>query len=215
MCGVGRAAARSTPIPPALRWTRTNAAPNSLSSKAARLSDPDVPGPAVPGLAELAQGFETVGDDDAVQELHALVTELPFHAQPQRRAVRDREIAAVHPGSQNRLRVQGVEHVDALGVVVERIEAHEASARAYAGCLQHRAQRHASPFGDRRPSFLAGVLGNLRARGEVLQLAERIAAGPRHAAFDPQTPVGELSTPQALVERSISFVVCPLVRVGR
>src|SRR5207302_11333549 len=118
MQGVGRAAVRSTPDTPA-----------------ARLSDPDVPGPAVAGLAELAQVFEPVGDDDAVQELQALVTELPLHAQPQRRAVRDREITAVHAVSQNRLRVQGVEHVDALGGVVERIEAHEASARPYAGCL--------------------------------------------------------------------------------
>src|SRR6516164_61802 len=46
-------------------------------------SDADVPGPPVPRLADLAQVFEPVADDDAIQKLQALVAELPFHAQAQ------------------------------------------------------------------------------------------------------------------------------------
>src|SRR5207253_11045042 len=72
----------------------------------------------------------------------------PFHAQPQRRAVRDREIAAVHAVSQNRLRVQGVErseeHTSELqsrGHLVCRLLLEKKKERVRANQHRHQARR--------------------------------------------------------------------------
>src|SRR4051794_32782347 len=59
-------------------------------------SDPVVPGPPVADVAVHAAVVELVLDDDALQVLHALVADLPLDAQPHRRAVLERQVAAVH-----------------------------------------------------------------------------------------------------------------------
>ena len=79
-------------------------------------------------------------DRDALQELHALVADLPLHAQPHGSAVRNRQVAAVHPVGQDRLRVQGVEHVDAVDPVVVRVKTHEARGRQDARRVEHGAR---------------------------------------------------------------------------
>src|SRR5262245_36848015 len=58
------------------------------------LLDARVPRPAVRKVALRPAIVELVRDDDAVQVLEPLVPELTFHAEPQRRAVLQRQIRA-------------------------------------------------------------------------------------------------------------------------
>jgi hypothetical protein len=59
------------------------------------------------------------------------------------------------------------------------------------------AHRRARPLGNGGPTFFAGVFCDLRARGEPLQVGERICAGPSHAPFDRQAQIGKRVASQA------------------
>ena len=125
------------------------------------------------------------------------------------------QLATVHAIGQNRLRMQRIEHVDAVGGVIERVEIHEAGARKYTYRLEYPAQRHPRPLSDGGPAFLTRVLGDLRAGGEPLQVRQGVVARPSHATFDRQAPVGKLAGPQAFVDRSALRIECRLSRVSR
>src|SRR5262245_61842079 len=60
-------------------------------------SDSRVPRPPVLDHPPPAAILEFVGDDNPVDVFHALVAKLPFDAEPYGRAVRDRDLAPVHP----------------------------------------------------------------------------------------------------------------------
>jgi len=60
-----------------------------------RDSDPRVPRPPVLNIPLHTTVVEPIRDDDAADVLHALVAHLPFDAQPHRRAMLDRQTAAV------------------------------------------------------------------------------------------------------------------------
>ena len=170
--------------------------------------DARVPGPAVLDVPLLAAVVELVRDDDALQVLHALVAHLPFDAQPHRRAVRDRQIAPVHAVGQDGLRMQRVEHVDAVDPVVVRVErsTNRAVGRMPAASSTQ-AERHAGPLADRRPAFLARVPRDLRPRRQLLQIGERERPRRGDPPLDRQPPVGEraaLQTAVGVAERAIS-----------
>src|SRR5262245_55808287 len=94
----------------------------SVASAALSQSDAGIPRPAVLDVPKRAVIVEVVGHDDLPQELQALVAELFFDAQPDRRAMADRQLAAVHSISQDGLRMQRIDHVDAVGPVIVRVE---------------------------------------------------------------------------------------------
>src|SRR4029453_12764036 len=94
-------------------------------------SDPGVPLVAVvlPVAAFAATDTrEAVDELDHVHILGVFVAELSFDAQPQRRAVLYREVAAIEPERENRLRMVGVVHVDALVVILASISVHRIGA---------------------------------------------------------------------------------------
>src|ERR1043166_2830279 len=83
-------------------------------SASAPPSDSRVPSPALCGDAVLASVVEDVLHDDALEIFPALVADLGFHPQAQRRAVPDQKIPAIHSIGEQRLRMQRIEHVDAV-----------------------------------------------------------------------------------------------------
>src|SRR4051794_36961759 len=110
-----------------------------------------------------------------------------------------RELASVQPVSEECLRMQGIDHVDAFPEVVEREEHDVAGARIDLHEIQHVRQSHAGPLGDERPAFFAGLVGDLRVRGILLQIRERERCGARDHAVDAQPPVREAANQQAVV----------------
>src|SRR6476620_4850710 len=107
-----------------------------------------------------------------------LVAELALHAQPQRRAMRLSEGRAVHVVGEDRLRVEGVDEVDALiifSIAAERVGAMEdeiAGVGLETHTLQQRCKLRAAPLADRAPALDAVVARDLRARGKLAQLGE-------------------------------------------
>ena len=74
--------------------------------------------------AAAAEAGEAVDQLDAHDVFRLLVAELALDPQPQRRAMRDRQVLAVHAIGQDRLRMEGVDEVDAfviLAVAVGRL----------------------------------------------------------------------------------------------
>jgi hypothetical protein len=132
---------------------------------------------------------EVIGHHDAPEELHALVAELLLDSQSYRRAVADRQIASVHSIRQDGLRMQRIQHVDAVNPTVIRVVLHESSRRAHARRFENCAQRDAGPLRNRRPALLARVPRDLRARWHALQFFQREGARPCHAAFHHQSPI--------------------------
>ncbi len=58
--------------------------------------------------------------------------------------------------------MQGVDQVNAVGEVVVGVEIDEAGAGQHPRRFQDAAQRRSGPLGNRRPTLLAGVPGDLR-----------------------------------------------------
>src|SRR5713101_4617129 len=91
------------------------------SGRAARLFE-TASNAGVPGIAcltrrrtqTIAEVLQTVRHNQAGDVFHTLVAELTRHAQPERTAVPDGKIPAVHAVGEKRLRVQRVGHVDAV-----------------------------------------------------------------------------------------------------
>src|SRR5262249_54451646 len=124
-------------------------------------SDSRVPRITVSGRrrsAAVADILQTVDDGDLCQVLDAFVAKLPRHAQTQRRPVPGRQFAAVHPVRQQRLRMPGVRSVDALPVIVVRVEDDVSRIRAGADEVQDVRERHPNPFRDERPSFFTCLM---------------------------------------------------------
>jgi hypothetical protein len=65
-------------------------------------------------LAQFSQIVELVRDHDTVKVLHALVAPLTFHSHAHRNSMRNGQVETVHAIGQDRLRVQGIEHIDAV-----------------------------------------------------------------------------------------------------
>ncbi|EGE60570.1 hypothetical protein RHECNPAF_14110054 [Rhizobium etli CNPAF512] len=93
------------------------------------------------------------------------------------------QVAAIHRIGKDRLRMEGVNEIDALivptaaikrlFVFVGAMEHDVARLRLQPDRLQQGAKRQARPFADRAPAFDAVVPGDLRARRHRLQLRER------------------------------------------
>src|SRR4029453_15138409 len=93
----------------------------------------------------------------------------------------------------------GVVHVDAVPPAVDREEEDEAGLRIDAYVVEHSRERGSGPLRDEGPSFLAGLMRDLRARGESLELGERQGARAGHHAVDRQPPVRKAGIAQSFV----------------
>jgi hypothetical protein len=51
---------------------------------------------------------------DAMKVLHALVAQLTFHSHAHRSSMRNGQVETVHAIGQDRLRLKGIEHIDAV-----------------------------------------------------------------------------------------------------
>jgi len=63
--------------------------------------------------------------------------------------VGDGQVTAIHAVRENGLRMQGIEHIDAIRILIIGIEVHEPRASLDAGVLEHPAQGYSGPFGNR------------------------------------------------------------------
>ena len=150
-----------------------------------------------------------VGHDfEAHQVLGLLVAELALDPQAQRRAVRHRQVLAVHAVGQDGLRVEGVNEVDALVVEAGAVEGllqvrrrsgtrHSARRLREPGVSQQHAQRDAGPLADGAPALDAVVARDLGAGRQRLQVGERQAQGLADQPVHREPPVGELGLRRA------------------
>src|SRR5271169_975809 len=176
------------------------------------LSDARVPGVAsirVSAPQTLAERFEVVCQSQAIDIFHVLVTELPRDSQAQGAPERYGKFVSVHAVGKERLRVQGVRHVDALPPVrLDRAVYNVTRLRQRANTVQDVRERHPSPFGDVSPSFFTADHGDLRTGGEALDLRQRERARSRRHPVDSHPPVRETGGLESLefVAQWIDFI---------
>src|SRR5438067_6710251 len=140
---------------------------------------------------------EAVDGLDSLDVLGLLIAELALDPQAQRGAVRDRQEMAVQPPGDHRLRVEGVDQVDALviGFVAEAVGAVEYDvlrAGAEGGMFEEPPQLDAVPLADRAPALNAVVAGDLGTVRQRSQRPQRDRQRPRDKPVDLEPPVGEL-----------------------
>ncbi len=88
---------------------------------------------------------EVIRHDDASEEFQALVTQLSLHSCAQWGAVTDRQVTAIHPVRQDGLRVQRVQHVYAISIIIIGMELHKSRCCTSPDSLQNIAQWHSGP----------------------------------------------------------------------
>jgi hypothetical protein len=154
-----------------------------------------------------------------------LVAELPFEAQPQRRAVGNGQRLVAHVIGEDRLRMRSIDQVDALIVasalgidagraIVQGIGAMEhdkAGLWPDARTRQYLRERHTGPFADTAPALDTIMPGDLGARGLGAQLLERQRQFVRDEAVNLQAPVGKMFVGEIEVVLVLG-VVEPLAR---
>lgn len=84
--------------------------------------------------------------------------------------------------------VQRVEHVEAVGPVIVRVEHDEPGVGQESGGIQDKAQGDPGPLPDRGPPFFAGVPRDLGFRRQPFQIGKREGLGPGDATFDGEVP---------------------------
>ena len=113
--------------------------------------------------------------------------------------MRSGELGSVHGVGEEGLGVQSVGHVEAVPGFVEGEEDDVGGVRENFDEVQKVRERDAGPFGDEGPAFFAGLMGDLGAGGEALQLRQREGRGAGDQAVDGEPPIGEAAGEQALV----------------
>src|SRR5678815_298539 len=108
-----------------------------------RSLDSSVPRPTVLNVYQIV---EVIRHDDAAEKFQALVTQLPLYSCAQRSTVTDRQVTAIHAVRQDGLRVERVQHVDAVGITVVGMELHKARGRERPNGLQNIAQGYSGPL---------------------------------------------------------------------
>ena len=141
-----------------------------------------------------------------------LVAQLAFDAHAQRRAVADRQRFAVEAVRDDRLRVVGIDEVDAFVIVlsieiVGTAEEDEASILLQPGLVEQQGELRTRPFADRAPTFHAVVPRDLRALGQAPDVVEAQAQRFMHQSAHLEPPIGKTF-------RGMARVVAVL-RVGR
>src|SRR4051794_1812377 len=122
----------------------------------------------------LRDGCQIVDEFDTPDVFGHLVAELRLDAEPERRAVLDRQRGAVHLVGKDRLRMARVAYIDALVISIAAVVVvHGVKYRVTRGArgvdaLDDVRERHAFPFCDRAPALDAVVARDLRARGQRL-----------------------------------------------
>ena len=125
------------------------------------------------GAQTLSEVFERIGGCDVVDELHVLVAELAGDAQAKRAAEGDREVPVVHAPGEERLRVQGVGHVDAVPpAALDGVVDEVTRLRQDPGGVEHVDERGADPLGDVGPALFAGDLGDLAAKSHAAEIGD-------------------------------------------
>jgi len=131
--------------------------------------------------------------------LDTLVAELAGHAEAERAAELDGEIAVVHSHGEEGLRMQGVGHVDAFPPVRLDGEVDDITRlRQDAHSVEHVDQGRSDPLGDIGPTLLANHLGDLVVDGESFEVGEREGGGMGDHAVDGEAPVGKAAGLEAL-----------------
>src|SRR6266571_927119 len=135
--------------------------------KPTRLSDACIPGVAVFGtLCSLSftPVLCAVRYGNTREVFQVFVTQLALDAQTHRRAVWDGKLAAVHAVGQQGLRVPGISHVEAIPPSIDAIKEDVLRLGLNPDRIQHEGKRHTGPLRNRRPTLLADVFCDLRAR---------------------------------------------------
>src|SRR5690242_10840030 len=147
--------------------------------------------PCVPRISALVR-LQLVRHRHPRDVLHALVPDLPRHPQPQRPAECDRQLAPVHPVSQQRLRMHRVRHVDAVDPIpLKRAVDYILRLRQRPRLLQRIRKRRSNPLRNVRPALFALNHRDVAVPRHALDLVHRKLAGPRDQSVDLQPPVRE------------------------
>src|SRR5438309_1256424 len=135
-----------------------------------------------------------------------LVAELALDAQPERRAVLDRERAIVDLVREDRLGVKRVVEVDALVVpipgavhAVRAVEDDVPGSGTDADLVENSAQGNSRPLGDRAPPLDTIVARDLRPRGKSPEVPQRQARGTLHQTVHLEPPRREPGCGERLV----------------
>src|SRR5437588_12960804 len=110
--------------------------------------------------------------------------------------------------SQDSLRVKSVKHINAFAIFVEAVKAYKTCSRQNARVFQQGAQRHACPFGNSAPAFLATMPGDLRALSKLFKIVHRIFSWFGYTAFDRKNKVLKIIFFQFLVFLTVSRLAC-------
>src|SRR5205807_1654210 len=130
-----------------------------------------------------------------------LVTQLALHAQTHRRPMRDGKIATVHTVGQQSLRMPCVRHVQTVPPSIDTIKKDIPGLWLNTGLSEDPGKRNACPFRDCRPTLLADVFCNLRARRIASQLSEGKFRRPGDHPIDRKPPLAETGTHVPPVKR--------------
>src|SRR5690242_12874515 len=104
-----------------------------------------------------------------MEVLNALISQLPSYLQADGSAMWYRKLRSVHTISNQSLRMPGICHVDALPPFVRgmaifvRKGNYVFCLREYTHQIQNIGKRNPDPFGNKRPTFFAGLLRDLAA----------------------------------------------------
>src|SRR5205085_3522665 len=170
--------------------------------------DARIPFVVVAILPEAALAAKEAGERrprlDPADIFGVLVAELALDPEPERRAIGNGEQLVVHPPGEDRLRVEGVDQVDALiirplAIAIQAMEDDVARLVPEAGAVEDQGKRRPGPFADRRPALDAVVAGELGAARLALELGER---EQERAADEPvhlESPVREPAGGEAIV----------------
>ena len=140
----------------------------------------------------MAEALQGVGDRQVGYVLDALVTQLARDAQAKWTAEADRQIAVVHTESEERLRMEGVGHVDAFPYGFFDGEVDDVTSLwGYADLVEHMLEGCSDPFSDVGPAFFAGYLGNLAVYAEAADVGERERCRVGDEAVDGELPIAE------------------------
>lgn len=159
--------------------------------------------------AALAERSQIVRYGQVVDVFDALVSQLPWHTQAQWAAERYRKFPPVHAMRNQRLRVQGLGHVDALpNVGLNRAVDNVAPLWQRSDAVQYVGKRHACPFGNVSPSLFAANHGDVRTCRESFDLRDRERSRTGHHPVHHQTPIHKTRCLQPLKLRAqgIDFV---------
>src|SRR5581483_7354745 len=154
--------------------------------------------PCVPGISTfggngaqaLAELLYIVGDNQAVEELHALIAKLPRKFHTQWTAAAYWQIIPVYSEGEKCLRMERIGHIHAFPPVgFDRKIENILGLRVCADEVQNVGKRDAVPLGDVGPSFFAHRLGDLAFGWIALQLVDRECHGMCHHPVDREPPI--------------------------